>query len=705
MSGQTKTLTTYTDSALSDTVKGFLNRFTNRDKQYRYVDDIDTMMPTNSTSVSVDFTDFASDCPDIEDMFRREPDRILDAFARATKEVLQVRYPDYAERIKDEITVRISNYPLKKSVREINSKSSGKFISIKAMLIRMSAVESIPRIAVYVCPDDHQTTATAKKNFNIGAPIICSNSNCKHRDFELKQNASTFVDYQILQLQELSHELPAGKLPKTLGVFVSGNLVDSARMGDTVEISGIVRAELSNEIKLGTKVQTYRQRLYANNIMRLSGDNDLDGTAIGPKDQQTIQSIRNMSEDNATQYIVNSFATHIHGHSIIKEALILQMIGSDAQILDDGTRVRGDINIFLVGDPGTAKSEMGKSVHRSAPRGFYASGRGSSGVGLTAATIQDKVTGAFMLEPGVTVLADKGLAVIDEFDKMRPEDRSALHEVMEQQSVSVSKGGITATLNARASILAIANPVYGRYDPFKNLTDNIPSIPIPLLTRFDMIFVVRDLPSREKDEKIARHIISTHKSNTTPRVSKSFDSDIFKKYLRLAKRIRPKLSKTAEEKIIQYYLKMRNSGSNNNNSDEDSGFTITPRQLEGLIRLTTARAKFLLKDNADEHDADRAIYLLEKMFASSGVDVNTGKVDIGVFQGTPASEVSKIQIFQDIMRNLTVDNRLGVTKKEIIKNMTDSGKWNEDTAEAMIARGQRDSIIYESSPGLYALIH
>ena len=686
--------TTYTGSALSDKIKEFLKSF-KKDGKYVYVNKIDSMMPTNSTSLTINYSDFAEHS-DLESRFRKEPDLILEVFVRAIKETLQVRYPDYAESIKDDISVRITNYPLKKSVRQINSKTTGSFITIKAMLIRMSPIASIPIIAVYVCPDEHPTILTAKRNFNVGIPIVCSNPSCKHRDFELKQDASTFVDYQILQLQELPNELPAGKLPKTLDVFVSGGLVDSARMGDTVEIAGIVRAELSNIIKLGIPVQTYRHRLYSNNIERLSNENDFGGIITEDDIAKITSTIQDISEDDATEMAINSFAPHIRGHRLIKESLILTMIGSDSHTLHDGAKIRGDINIFLVGDPGTAKSEMGKAVYRVAPRAFYTSGRGSSGVGLTAATIKDNVTGVYMLEPGITVLADKGIAIIDEFDKMDAKDRSALHEVMEQQTVSIARGGINATLNARASIIAIANPVYGKYDPFKNLTENIPNIPIPLLTRFDMIFVVRDVPDKEKDTKIARHIISAHRNGDSPHnTANSMDIETFAKYLRIAKKKHPKLSAKAEEKIISYYIKMRNT------DESESGFTITPRQLEGLIRLTISRAKFLLKDTADEHDADRAIHILDEMFQSSGVDVNTGKVDFGAIQGKSKSEISKMQLFQDIMKGLAETYGTGATEKEIVKNMVNSEKWDEYSAKEFIKRVLRESTIYESSPGRY----
>ena len=404
----TQTIASYTESALSGKLKEFLKLF-KKDGRHIYIDEIDTMMAKSRTYLTVDYTDFAS-WGNMGDMFSEDADAVLRAFARAVRETLQVRYPQYAEDIKDDVTVRISGYPLKRSVREINSKSTGQFLAIKAILIRMSAVESIPYLAAYRCADSHITTVAVRDgSYSVPVPVMCGSAGCKNRDLDLIPQKSKFADYQILQLQELPGELPAGRLPKTLGVFVSGSLVDAARMGDTVEISGIVRPELSREIKLGVEVQTYRHRLYANNIERLSGEDDT-GTRITKKERERITAmVRNaQNEDALTGTLVRSFAPHIQGHDLVREALILTMIGADSQTLDDGTRVRGDINLFLVGDPGTAKSMMGQAAYRAAPRAFYASGRGSSGVGLTAATIKDNVTGAYMLEPGITVLADKG---------------------------------------------------------------------------------------------------------------------------------------------------------------------------------------------------------------------------------------------------------------------------------------------------------
>ncbi len=685
----------YTKSGLADVIKQFMQNY-KLGGEYVYVNAIDLMPSANKTSLTMNYMDFALD-DDIAYVFQQDSDIFLTAAARAVYEILRQRFPDYADDIRDKISVRMSNYPNILGVREINSDNSGQFVTIKAMLIRMSAIEAIPVKAVYRCEEGHVFSIQADKNYTMSVPVICENDRCKSRKFELNPKESTFVDYQILQLQELPNELPAGKLPKTLGVFVAGDLVDTARMGDTVEISGMIRPEMSKEIKLGVPVQTYRHRLYANHIRRLSNENDFGGEITSDDKERISKMIKNNNETNATNMIISSFASHIQGHTLIKEALILTMIGANPHILSDGTRIRGDINIFILGDPGTAKSEMGKATYRVAPRSFYTSGRGSSAAGLTAAVVQDKVTQTWMLDPGITALADQGLVIIDEFDKMETKDRAALHEVMEQQQASISKAGITASLNTRTSVVAIANPTYGKYDPYRNLTENVTSIPVPLLTRFDMIFVVRDIPSIERDTKIAKHVMSSHRLEHD-RIHTPIDIDDFAKYLRIAKRLKPKISRSAESKIIQYYLNMRRA------EDAESGFTITVRQLEGLVRLTIARAKFLLKDTADIHDAERAIHILDEMLKTSGVDVNTGKVDFGVQRGKPASMVSRMNLFRDIMQGIAPQFSDGVSEQEIISEMIKSTKWDDDTARDFLHKMFQENLLYETSPGKFASV-
>lgn len=684
----------YTESALSDKVKEFLTRFKDKFGNYKYIEAIDEMMPKGSKFILVDYNDLVIE-PDIEVLFTEDPDRILNAFSRAIKEALQIRFPDYAEKIKDEVRVRLVNYPLQRSLRQINAETIGKITSVSGMVVRASEVKPLAKELIFVCPDEHTTKVIQIKGMDVKTPVICDNPNCKQRDFELKPEASKFIDFQILRLQELPEDLPPGQLPHYIDVTIRQDLVDNARPGDRIILTGIVRVEQESVSGI-TRGHSglYRLRIEGNNIEFLGGRGDkssrkIEREEISPEDEKMIKALGQGTD--VYQRLVDSFAPHIQGHALIKEAILLLIVGSNQRSLGDGSKIRGDINVFLVGDPGTAKSEMLKFCARIAPRGLYTSGRGSTAAGLTAAVVRDK-TGIMMLEAGAVVLGDQGLVCIDEFDKMKPEDRSALHEVMEQQSASIAKGGIVATLNARTSILAAANPMYGKYDPFKNITENV-NLPIPLLTRFDLIFVVRDIPGREKDEKIARHIIELHTPQGADRRS-VIDVDLLTKYLAYAKKSSPDLTKEAEEKILDYYLQMRNV-------ESEEMITVTPRQLGGIIRLATARARLLMKDKVEEEDAERAIFLIQSMLQDAGVDVNTGKVDLGVLQGRPRSEVSKMQLFMDVLKSLEGDNKIPVEEREFVKELEKTEKFTEEEARNYIRRMLREASIYESKPGHY----
>jgi len=685
---------TYTESALSDKVKEFLTRFKDKFGNYKYVEAIDEMMPKGAKFIIVDYNDLVIE-PEVELLFSEDPDRILNAFSRAIKEALQIRFPDYAEKIKDEVRVRIINYPLQRSLRQINAETIGRIASVSGMVVRASEVKPLAKELIFVCPDEHTTKVVQLKGMDVKIPIVCDNPNCKQRDFELKPEASKFIDFQILRLQELPEDLPPGQLPHYIDVTIRQDLVDNARPGDRIILTGIVRVEQESVLGI-TRGHSglYRLRIEGNNIEFLGGRGDkssrkIEREEISPEDEKMIKALG--QSPDVYQRLIDSFAPHIQGQSLIKEAILLLIVGSNQRQLGDGSKIRGDINVFLVGDPGTAKSEMLKFCARIAPRGLYTSGRGSTAAGLTAAVVRDK-TGIMMLEAGAVVLGDQGLVCIDEFDKMKPEDRSALHEVMEQQSASIAKGGIVATLNARTSILAAANPMYGKYDPFKNITENV-NLPIPLLTRFDLIFVVRDIPGREKDEKIARHIIELHTPQGADRRS-VIDVDILTKYLAYAKRTSPDLTKEAEEKILDYYLQMRNV-------ESEEMITVTPRQLGGIIRLATARSRLLMKDKVEEEDAERAIFLIQSMLQDAGVDVNTGKVDLGVLQGRPRSEVSKMQLFMDVLKSLEGDNKVAVEEREFVKELEKTEKFTEEEARNYIRRMLREASIYESKPGHY----
>jgi len=687
-----------TPSALSDKVKEFLTQFKDATGSFSYVEQIDQMMSKHSKYIVVDYNDLVL-FPIIESHFNEDPDQILDAFSRAIKEILKERFPDYAEKIKHDIRARIANFPVQRSLRQINAEIITKMTSVSGMVVRSSEVKPLAKEVTYKCLDKHISKFTLLDGMSLNASVKCQTPNCKHTSLAIIPEASRFIDYQILRLQELPEDLPPGQLPHYVNVSIKQDLVDYARPGDRIVLTGIVRIE-QERISGVSKSESalYRLRMDGNNVEFIGGkglksSRRTEREEISPDEAKIIKSLA--KNPDIYDRLIASFAPHIRGHALFKEAILLLIVGSIQRVLTDGTKIRGDINVFLVGDPGTAKSEMLKFCARIAPRGLYTSGRGSTAAGLTAAVVKD-TSGIFMLEAGAVVLGDQGLVCIDEFDKMRPEDRSALHEVMEQQSASIAKGGIVATLNARTSILAAANPMFGKYDIFKNIYENV-NLPIPLLTRFDLVFIVRDVPSQEKDRKIAQHIISQHGSSGTDTTS-LIDIDILTKYLSYAKRIDPSLTKGAESKIMEFYLKMRSI----EGEEKEKMITITPRQLEGLIRLATARARLLLKNQVEEDDADRAIYLFNEMLENSGVDVNTGKVDIGVLQGRPRSEESQLSTFMETIRLLEGNDKSSVPEQELIDELIKSEKFkDEDRIRRFIRKMINEAAIYESTPGHY----
>jgi len=686
-----------TESALADKVKEFLTQFKDPTGSFSYVEQIDQMMPKRAKYIVVDFNDLVS-VPFIESKFVESPDEILNAFSRAIKEILQERFPEYARKIEHDIRARIANFPAERSLRQINSEVITKMTSVSGMVVRASEVKPLAKELTYKCLDKHISKFTLLDGMSLDKAVKCQSPKCPYTNLAIVAEESRFIDFQIVRLQELPEDLPPGQLPHYVNVSMKQDLVDYARPGDRIILTGIVRIE--QERVSGVKQSEsalYRLRMDGNNIEFIGG-RGIKGTRrtereeISPDEQKIIRTLS--KNPDIYDRLIASFAPHIRGHELFKEAILLLIVGSTQRALSDGSKVRGDINVFLVGDPGTAKSEMLKFCARIAPRGLYTSGRGSTAAGLTAAVVRD-ASGIFMLEAGAVVLGDQGLVCIDEFDKMRPEDRSALHEVMEQQSASIAKGGIVATLNARTSILAAANPMFGKYDPFKNLTENV-NLPIPLLTRFDLVFVVRDIPQEEKDRQIAQHILSQHGTSGTDTTS-LIDVDILTKYLAYAKRNDPVLTKEAENKIMEFYLKMRSV----EGEDKEKMITITPRQLEGLIRLSTARARILLKNQVEEDDADRAIYLFNEMLKNAGIDVNTGKIDIGVLQGRPRSEVSKLATFMEILKSLEGEPQSPVLEQTFVDELVKSEKFNEEEARNYIRRMVRDATIYESKPGHY----
>lgn len=682
-----------TAAALANDLEKFLKAFKDRDSNYKYFDRINNMMASGAQSLIVDYIDLDSYNPLLAKEITHKPDEYLEAFNEAVLSVLREIHPDYEQEIREKIRVRIGNYTVQKGLREINADLINKLVSISGMVVRSSEVKPLAKKVAYKCTNCNTVTEAQLKGLVMKKPVKCPA--CSEKELEMDPESSLFIDFQMVRLQELPEDLPAGQLPHYIEVTVMSDLVDQCRPGDRIILTGIIRIE-QEQLAPQAKTSLFRLRMEGNNIEYLGGRAGSKDTRyverimISTEDERQIRTIS--SKPDAYEKLIASFAPHIYGHEPIKEAILLLIVGSVTKRLEDGSTRRGDINVLLVGDPGTAKSEMLKFTAKIAPRGLYTSGRGSTAAGLTAAVIRDK-SGIMMLEAGAVVLGDQGIVCIDEFDKIKPEDRSALHEVMEQQTCSVAKGGIVATLNARTSILSASNPIYGKYDPYKNITENV-NLPVPLLTRFDLIFIVRDSPDKEKDNLVASHILEIHR-DTEQAARPAIDIDLFSKYLSYAKQIEPALTPEAIDIVRSYYMDMRRI-------ESEGMITVTPRQLEALIRLASARSRLLLKDMVDAEDAQRAIYLVDQMMRTAGVDVNTGKTDFGVLYGKPQSVVSKEKTFMELFRGLTGAENNDVEDKVLIGELVKTGKFSDEEARKYIQKFNREGQIFERRPGFWA---
>jgi replicative DNA helicase Mcm len=688
-------------SALSDELESFLRSFKDRNGDYKYFDKINNMIATSSSFITVDYIDFDSFNPFLARDITHKPDEMLASFNEAVISILSEIHPEYVDEIKDHIRVRIGNYAVQKGLRDINADVINKLLGVSGMVVRSSEVKPFGRKIAYRCLNCNHINVSQLKGLSIKKPQRCIN--CSEKELEMDIENSLFIDFQLVRLQELPEDLPAGQLPHYIEVTILGDLVDQCRPGDRIMLTGVVRIDqeassfLSGSSSSQIKTSLFKLRMEGNNIEYLGGragdkkTRSIERISISAEDEKQILTMA--KKPDIYEKLISSFAAHVYGHEVIKESILLLIVGSVNKKLDDGSARRGDINILLVGDPGTAKSEMLKFAAKIAPRGLYTSGRGSTAAGLTAAVIRDK-SGIMMLEAGAVVLGDQGLVCIDEFDKIKAEDRSALHEVMEQQTCSVAKGGIVATLNARTSILSAANPMYGKYDPYKNITENV-NLPIPLLTRFDIIYVIRDIPEKDKDSRIASHILDIHK-DVRKTSQTAINIDLLSKYLAFAKHMaEPDLTREAVYVIRDYYMKMRNV-------DSDSMITVTPRQLEGLIRLSTARARLLLKDKVEKEDAERSIFLVQRMLETAGVDVNTGKVDLGVLHGKPFSEISKLKLFMEIFSSISGEDKNDVEENTFITELAKTGKFTDADAKSFIKKAMNDGQIYERKPGFYS---
>jgi replicative DNA helicase Mcm len=414
--------------------------------------------------------------------------------------------------------------------------------------------------------------------------------------------------------------------------------------------------------------------------------------------KEDLVEIEKLSKDpHISEKIVRSIAPSIWGFDPVKESIALQLFSGKHRLLPDGTWQRGNINILLLGDPGAGKSALLTYTKNLAPRAVYASGRSSSAAGLTAAVIRDEMSGGFVLEAGALVLADGGIACLDEFEKMNEQDRAAIHEIMEQGTLSLAKAGIVATLNARTSVLAAANPKFGRFENFRVLAEQI-DLPPTILSRFDLIFPIRDRPKEQKDRMIAQHILN-YRSMSDDALKQEIDSELLRKYVSYARKsVDPTITEEAAKRMEDFYAAMRMQAG----TSEGNPIPITPRQLESIVRLSEAGARMRMKSEVSIDDVERAISLMEYCLKEM-VDPETGKLDIDiVLTGKPRSQWDRLAGFTDLVRQLCQQHGGLVSLSEILERAKEQGV-DQKAANKLLTEMKRKGELYEPKLGYLSL--
>jgi replicative DNA helicase Mcm len=633
-------------------------------------------------SLTVDFGDLDRYDVLLADELIRSPDACLAAAERALRSIdLPADLPSL------QLHVRFQNLPptLKVSIRDLRSALVGTLLSVEGIVRKSTDIRPKLVLGVYECQRCGALNRLPQEGDQRKDPFVCEECE-KKGPFKLSIPDSRFVDCQKILIQESLEDLRGGEHPKQISIFLEDDLTGKITPGDRIEVVGVLRAT-AKTVK-NVKSRVFEISVDANNFQPI--ELDFEEVEVTKEDEDRILALS--KDPQIYEKVRDSIAPHIYGYREIKEAIAYQLFSSPPLTLPDGGRIRGDSHIIIMGEPATGKSEILQYVAKElSPRGVYTSGKGTSSAGLTATAVKDEFgDGGWSLEAGALVLADRGIACIDEFDKMEAGDRSAMHEAMEQQSVSVAKAGMLATFRARCSILAAANPKYGRFDDYRSISEQV-NLPPTILSRFDLIFFVRD--EIEETREVAKHILDTMTAPET--VTPPIPPILLRKYISYARQnIAPVLTPEARQKAEEFYVEMREIAK----GAQDVPIPLTARQLWAILRLARAASRVRLSRETTLEDVERAINLVKLSLKQAFVDLETGKVDIDkVMVGVTKSQRDRLAVVLDIIQEL--EKEYGNARKAEIIKMAGERGIPEVEAEEAIKKLHDDAEIYEPRKG------